>query len=196
MTKTPQLMDEYRSLWSAMVVRPEWLDDRAATVRTISANQARYQAVAQALGGKIPWEWIGAIHSMESDCNFGTHLHNGDSLKARTKNDPKNRPVKGNPPFTWEFSAQDALTMRGLQKVDVWNVAEMLYQAEAYNGFGYRDYHPTVKSPYLWSGTTYYEKGKYTSDGKFNANKVSAEIGVAPILRSFFTWALPKGGAQ
>lgn len=187
-SNSAELASEYTSLWRGMVVRPEWRDAVIKTVRQIAENEARYQTVSDRLGGEIPWEWIGAIHAMECGGDFSKHLHNGDSLRWRTRNEPAGRPpLPAVPPFVWEESAIDALRLKGLQKVSVWTITEMLFQAERYNGFGYRIYHPEVLSPYLWSGSTAYSKGKYVADGKWSANTVSKQLGVAPILGAFFS---------
>ena len=62
-----------------------------------------------------PWFFLGVIHAMESRFNFERHLHNGDPLSARTVRVPKGFPKAGNPPFTWEVSAEeDAMEEYGL----------------------------------------------------------------------------------
>jgi lysozyme family protein len=73
--------------------------------------------------------------------------------------------------------------MKKLQDWTDWTVAGLMYRLEGYNGWGYRQYHPTVKSPYLWSGSSQYTKGKYVADGKFDPNAVSKQLGAATILR-------------
>jgi len=57
------------------------------------------------------------------------------------------------------------------------------YRLEAYNGFGYRAFHPEVLSPYLWSYSNHYTKGKYVADGTFSLTAVSKQCGVAALLR-------------
>jgi lysozyme family protein len=59
----------------------------------------------------VPWELIAALHEREAGGSFKGHLHNGDPLTGRTYHVPAGRPAKGSPPFTWEASAIDALTM-------------------------------------------------------------------------------------
>ena len=59
----------------------------------------------------------------------------------------------------------------------------MLYKLEAYNGWGYRDHHPDVNSPYLWSFSNHYKSGKYVADGTFSATAVSAQCGAAVLLK-------------
>lgn len=125
---------------------------------------------------------------MESSLKFTRHLHNGDSLKKRTINVPDGRPVTApingwEVGYTWEESAIDALTLKEFDQVKDWSLAAQLWQIEKYNGFGYRQYHPEVLSPYLWSGTNLYNQGKYTADGKWDADAVSAQIGVVALLK-------------
>jgi len=54
---------------------------------------------------------------------------------------------------------------------------------ESYNGWGYRLYHPNVKSPYLWSYSNQYEKGKYVADATWDKDAVSAQCGGAVLLK-------------
>jgi len=54
---------------------------------------------------------------------------------------------------------------------------------EKYNGTGYRLYHPQVKTPYLWSYSNYYIRGKYVRDGTFSNSAVSKQIGAGILLR-------------
>jgi|GEM_PF-2221223 len=177
------LRDFYTTLFQACVVHPQFTHAIDAIIETAVANQNRYQTVATALGGKIPWYFIAIIHNMEASQNFKRHLHNGDPLTARTVHVPANRPASGTPPFTWEQSAEDALTLEGIQKKTEWALTDILYTMEGYNGWGYHIYHPTVNTPYLWSGSNNYVKGKYGADGKWDADLVSVQIGGAVILK-------------
>ena len=65
-----------------------------------------------------------------------------------------------------------------------WSAAGALYKWERYNGFGYRNYHADVLSPYLWSYTNHYFKGKYLTDGVFDPDAISKQCGTAAMLRS------------
>src|SRR4029077_17378517 len=89
----------------------------------------------------------------------------------------------GQPPFTWEESATDALRLKKLDKVTDWNLPRTLYQLEAYNGFGYRLRHPEVLTPYLWSFSDHYTQGQYVADGTFSSTAVSKQCGAAVLLR-------------
>lgn len=182
MAFTVELTDELRAgyvdLFDTCVVTksPDLVD---ATVDRIDANAPRYHGVADPFG--IPWYVIGFIHDLEAGLSFKRHLHNGDPLTGRTVHVPKGRPRSGKPPFTWEASARDAIRYEGLDKVEDWSLTGTLYQLEKYNGFGYRLH--GINSPYLWSFSNHYTAGKYGSDGKFDPNLVSDQIGAAVLLR-------------
>jgi lysozyme family protein len=195
------LRDEYQRLWDSMIYR--WNDDvrdepgleaiyqglRAefdVVVRTIRANRDRYERISRLVGGAIPWDFVSIIHNMECGLNFGKHLHNGDPLSARTRLVPAGRPVAGSPPFTFEASAIDALTMKGKEfhLVEDWSIPALLHRVEGFNGYGYRKYHPDVLSPYLWSGSNHYTRGKYVADGEWSASAVSKQLGTALILKA------------
>ncbi len=114
--------------------------------------------------------------------DFDGHLHNGDPLTARTVQVPKGRPIAGTPPFTFLASAIDALKYKKFDTLTSWDLPQLLYRFEKYNGFGYRDHHQ-IHSPYLWSGSNHYTKGKYVADGRYSPTAVSKQIGAAVILR-------------
>lgn len=175
------LIAEYTNLFDTMVIKPGMMPIIKQRVNSIAVYRKRYEEVAKQIG--MPWYLIGCIHSMEAGLSFSKHLHNGDPLTARTTHVPAGRPKEGMPPFTWEASALDALKLRKLDQVKTWSVARMLWELEGFNGYGYRLYHPTVKSPYLWSFTNHYTKGKYAADGKYDANLVSQQIGAACLLK-------------
>lgn len=175
------LKTEYKKRFQQCEIRDNWLKDIDVTVQKMVANRSRYEAVATKLG--IPWFVVAVIHSLEAALNFDKHLHNGDPLAERTVNVPAGRPRQGDPPFTWEESALDALTLQGFNISQDWSLPGILFKLEAYNGWGYRRYHPEVLSPYLWSGSYCYSKGKYAADGKWDPELVSQQFGAAVLLR-------------
>lgn len=175
------LRPEYARLWAGMSVRSDKLQAIDATARKILSTKGRYEAVEAKSG--VPWYVIALIHAMESDLDFSTHLHNGDPLSARTRQVPKGRPETGVPPFIWEVSAADALDYDNFEDVSVWTIERIAYQLEGYNGWGYRRNHATVLSPYLWSCSAHYSRGKYASDGKWDADLVSEQIGAMVLLK-------------
>jgi lysozyme family protein len=178
---TQALREEYERLFNACVIRPERAGDIDAMTRRVLAGRPRYESLGGVVG--IPWFFIGLIHAMEASLNFEAHLHNGDPLTARTRQVPSGRPRTGMPPFTWEESARDALSMRSLGSRIDWSLAGLLYQMERYNGFGYRLHHAQILTPYLWAGSMHYTSGKYVADGTWSDTAVSKQSGAAAILR-------------
>lgn len=176
---TDELKTEYQQLFDTCQIRADQQNEVSALAVSITQHRSRYEAV----GGPhlIPWYFIGVIHNMESSQRFDRHLHNGDPLTARTVHVPAGRPVSGEPPFTWEASATDALLLEGLDRVTDWSLPGLLYQVEKYNGFGYRLH--KVLTPYLWSGSQHYTSGKFVADGTFDPNAVSKQTGAAAILK-------------
>ena len=173
------LRNDYQRLFDSCVINDRNYPAVDACVDRIVANKARYQAVSAKVG--VPWYFIGILHNMECSCRFDQHLHNGDPLTARTTHVPAGRPKTGQPPFTWEDSAEDSLRFEGLDAWTDWSVPGMLYKMEAYNGFGYRS--RGINTPYLWSFSNQYTKGKFTADGGFDPNASSKQIGAAVLLR-------------
>lgn len=178
---TQSLQKEYEALYATCEARETRFDDIDLIIDQILENQERYEAVAAEVGA--PWFFIGVIHNMEASLRFNRHLHNGDRLTARTTHVPSGRPVEGDPPFTWEESAKDALVLARIDDVDEWSLPRILYELEKYNGWGYRQYHPHVKSPYLWSFSNHYTSGKYVADGTWSDTAVSRQCGAAVIIR-------------
>ena len=174
-----ELAEEYRRNYDLLAV--DGLHEKEIKLRQekLRANKARYVALSDRTG--IPWQFIGIVHMMEGNCNFSTHLHNGDPLSERTKRVPEGRPLKGDPPFSWEESALDALEYEGFTKLHDWNVATMLYRFEKFNGMGYRS--RGIYSPYLWSYSNLYRKGRFTEDHHFDPSSISKQCGAAILLK-------------
>lgn len=174
------MLPDYQTLWDNMVIEDEPTVIEAA--KLILEGKNRYENTVS--GTNLIWQFVGLTHYRESSCDFSCHPHNGDSLNERTHNVPAGRPVNGEPPFTWEESAKDCyFTLKKLDKIETWDIVTILSQLEAFNGTGYIKYHPNVLTPYLWSKTSYYIKGKYASDGKFNPELVDKQVGCAPLYR-------------
>jgi hypothetical protein len=73
--------------------------------------------------------------------------------------------------------------MKNLFNWTDWEIPGILYKLEQYNGFGYRNFHPSVKSPYLWSFSNHYTSGKYVADGTWSPTAKSQQCGAAVLLR-------------
>jgi len=158
-------------------------DSKPTTVALNSGQPGAFEDSFVGGSSKIPWYFIACAHYLECSFDFKKHLHNGDPLSGYTIRVPANRPKVGHgPPFTFEESAVDALKLMKLNEITNWNLPTVLRKLEAYNGFGYFKYH-SVNSPYLWSYSNQYKKGKYVADGKFDAEAVSKQMGAAVILK-------------
>jgi lysozyme family protein len=173
----------YESLYQSIRIKSNRLNEVDDYVDTILRHKARYQKIESSTG--VPWFWVGITHGLEGSFDFDTHLHNGDSLQRRTWQEPSGRPAKGSPPFTWEFSASDAILMKGYDSWKNWEIASVLaYSFEKYNGFGYRSSRANgVNSPYLWSFSNHFTKGKYVADGVFDPDATSEQAGAMVILK-------------
>lgn len=180
----PQLRQEYREMFETCVLRDDeyWKSLITGATHRVRRAKIRYQAVAITLS--IPWQWIGAMHLMESEGDFTKHLHNNDPLTKRTVNAPAGRPPLGHPPFYWHQSALDALIMRELDQGGPWDIARMLFEAERWGGFSYRN--RGVVSPYLWAGSLFYEKGLYVEDCVWAPDASAWLPGIGVVLKSLF----------
>jgi lysozyme family protein len=176
---------EYEELFSECVILPARILDVDTIINRITLGQSRYQGVATQLSASgVPWYLVALIHSMEDEADLGrfhSHLYNGDPLTARTVNEPSGRPKQGSPPFDWEAASVDALKYDGVMSHLDWSVGGILAFLERYNGFGYRKF--KINTPYLWSFSNIYARGKFDRDGHFNADLVSDQCGAAVTLK-------------
>lgn len=173
------IKDEYRDKWDAMVITPSKMPQIKSAAEKILQGQSVYENLQFQTG--IPWYFIGMLHLRESNCNFKTHLHNGDSLARKTVRVPAGRPLIGKGPFTFEESALDALKQKKYDKITDWSIERVAYCSEMYNGFGYRG--KGIPSPYLWAGTNQYKRGKYIRDHVFDANVVDTQLGSMAVFK-------------
>lgn len=178
--------ETYKARWNRAVVKSNWQSDIQFTGDKIIKNQQSYLAVEIATG--VPWQLVGCLHALESSLNFKTWLANGDPLTGPTVQVPEGLRLPGNPPWNWTEAAILSLQQNDWNKGPFKNISDVLLAAELYNGDGYitgagRRTTPPSTSPYLWSGTTEYVRGKYVADGHFDAEAVSGQIGVVPLLK-------------
>jgi lysozyme family protein len=179
-SKLSELADDYSACWSACLVD----EARAAAVNRsvdhLLQGVERYKAVSKQCND-VPWQLIGIMHGLECGYDFAKHLHNGDPLSAPTRRVPAGRPPGWNGTGSWEESAQDAVKLKRLDSVSEWSLPRVLYALEGFNGFGYRS--QGVRSPYLWSCSNLYTKGKYIADHVFDPSAVSKQVGAAVVLK-------------
>lgn len=177
------LKAEYAQHWANMDINNNRVSVANSKADIIIKGRKVYESLQVKTG--VPWYVIGLIHLRESDCDFNTHLHNGDPLSARTVHEPKSWPKTGKAPFTFEYSAVDALTMPGkeLHKIKDWSIERIAYTFEQFNGFGYRA--RGVASPYLWASSNQYVSGKYIFDGPkgWRPGVVDKQLGAMVVLK-------------
>ncbi|WP_334545676.1 hypothetical protein [Rhizobium leguminosarum] len=184
-----ELSSHYRELFDKCAVKSEHIPeiDRWIAFFTRDRNVQQYRALEKITN--VPWYFIATLHLREASANFLGHLHNGDPLRALTKQVPKNRPPPPWPPNPWDpvkawvSSADDALTLEGFsgRSSSSWTVERSLYRFEKYNGFGYL-YHK-VPSAYLWNFSSVSRPGGYASDGKWSSSYISRQIGAAVLIK-------------
>ncbi|HAJ47693.1 MAG TPA: hypothetical protein DCL54_14050 [Alphaproteobacteria bacterium] len=189
--------EEYRRLFWSCVITPERraLVSRMGNRIIAEPREPLYREVEQKTG--VPWYVVGLIHMMECSFSLTSHLHNGDPLSARTKIVPKNRPAIWLPPSDWVSSAIDALTYDKFVGQTDWSLERTLYRLERYNGIGSR--RNGINTPYLWSMSNHYTKGKFVADGVWDPNAVSKQVGCAVLLRWLVedeSVSLPRPDAQ
>src|SRR5262249_24370753 len=143
-------------------------------------NRPRYDQVSQAT--EAPWWFVGIVHALEASFSFQGHLHNGDPLSARTVNVPAGRPPRWNPPNDWLTSAIDAITFEGFAGQNDWTLARSLYRFEGFNGCAYLS--KGINSPYLWSFSNQYTRGKFIRDHVYSETAVSQQCGAAVMLKA------------
>jgi lysozyme family protein len=187
-TLTKTVAKEYVDLWRSCVIRPVRVAEVDGIVDRIVAHKDRYRKAGRPHG--VPWHVVAVIHMLEGSGDFATHLHNGDPLRARTVHVPRGRPKTGSPPFMWEESAADALEFDGLGRWKNWSLEGTLFALERFNGFGYRP--KKIHSPYLWSFSNQYSKGKFIGDNLFSPTAVSQQCGAAVLLRRMVARGLTK----
>lgn len=179
---SPEWSENYRKLWDTMSINLSWQDQARAIAQRIIGKRGSYETAVA--GTSVPWWFIAIVHCMECSLRFDQHLHNGDPLSGRTTHVPAGRPLKGAPPFTWEQSASDAILDQKLNAITDWSLESSLYHWHRYNGINNEYKRRGIPTPYLWSGSAHYVKGKYVADRQFSAEAVSKQVGAAVLLRT------------
>lgn len=186
--KFEDIADSYRKLFETCEIREanrstvQWYVSKVADPARRKQYEQCYEETC------VPWYVVAIIHGMECSFDFNSHLHNGDSLKAKTKQVPAGRPSPWLPPSDWVSSAVDALRYDKLHEQADWSLPRILYRWEGYNGWRSRVLYK-INTPYLWSFSNHYTKGKFVADNVWDASAVSKQCGAAVMLK-----ALVEGG--
>lgn len=175
------LRKDYEILWKTMIVsqnkKLEIIVDR------IISQKGQYESVEMASG--VPWYMVACIHYMESSLDFKRQIYNGQRWNRETTLIPKGK----GPWDSWHDSSVDAMKELNADMIKIfgnlflWDAATICYAFEKHNGWGYRKYHRHVKSPYLWSYSNHYTKGKYVADGKWSNDTISKQLGTMVIIK-------------
>lgn len=163
--------------WNACHVLPEWIAILDRISHDLVNAKARYQAVEAKT--EVPWSIIAVIHERESSQSWASSLAQGDPWNRVSIHVPKGR----GPFASWEDAAIDALDVcppHAAQWGD-WSIAGALTLLEQYNGVGY--FLHGMPSPYIWSSTDQYHRGKYIADGHFDPNAIDHQTGCAALLQ-------------
>lgn len=143
-----------------------------SVLRRIEQYRLLYGSVKQKTG--IPVIVIGTIHYLEANNSFSMSIRDGSKLIGKD----------------WVDDAVSVLTPYSLVSGN-WDVGVSLWMMERYNGFGYRK--RGINTPYLWSGTDLYKKGKFVRDGVFDPEAVSKQVGGAVVIRMLYLKLLADG---
>lgn len=144
--------------------------------KRLLAAKARYQTVEKKTG--VPWFFIAVVHQRESSQSWAGSLAQGDPWNEVSTHVPKGR----GPFSSWEAAAVDALKNCPpyAAKNSDWSMGGFLTMLEQYNGLGYAN--KGIPSPYVWSGTDQYVKGKYVRDGVYDPDAIDKQLGCAGLI--------------
>ena len=161
-------------------IKPERQAVIDKTARRLVSADNKAWFVAEEKRTNVAWPVIAIIKEREAgaDPAFQKSIAQGDPWNRKSMHVPKNRgPFK-----SWYEAADDALIKcapyAGLWQD--WSVGGTLTILEKYNGVGYAN--KGKPSPYIWSFTNQYVKGKYVADGVYDPDAVDQQIGCAALL--------------
>lgn len=159
-------------------IRPEWQRrvDEAAKRLVAPENKARFQVVERRT--KVPWPIVAVIKEREAgeDLHFLLSIAQGDRWDRKSRHVPAGR----GPFANWDEAADDALIKCApfAAHWTDWSAGGSMTILIKYNGVGYEP----SPSPYGYSATNIYVKGKFVADHKFDPEAVDQQIGCAALL--------------
>ena len=148
----------------------------APVAKRLVAARDRYMNVSVRTG--IPYPFIAVTHQRESSQDWTKSLAQGDPWNRVSTHVPAGR----GPFSSWEEAAYDALVNCAphASRNKDWSIGGLLTLLERYNGTGYVN--RGLPSPYIWSGTDQYARGKYVRDGVFDPEAVDKQLGCAGLI--------------
>jgi lysozyme family protein len=170
------LIVKNQARWEAMKINPAHLAAITTVAKRLQSNEALYQAVTTLT--HVPWWAVAVIHEREASGNFHAYLGNGQPLDRKTTIVPLGR----GPFATFNDGAVDALVNCPpfASKWKDWSPGGSLTVLTEYNGLGYDE--RGIPSPYIWSMTNQYVRGKFVGDHDFDPNAVDTQMGCAALL--------------
>jgi lysozyme family protein len=147
-----------------------------AVATRLVAAKARYQDVERATA--VPWFIIAVIHEREASQNFSASIAQGDPWDKVSTHEPRGR----GPFASFEAAAYDALANCPPYATHWrdWSAGGGLTLLELYNGLAYANH--GQPSPYVWSGTDQYIKGKVLVDHGPIEPVVDKQLGCAGLI--------------
>lgn len=180
------LLAENTKRWERMKVKPSFWPAAQKFAKRALSHKAEYVAISETIknqtGKYVPWWFIPLVH--ERECirgvdNWTCNIGQGTPFNQKSHIKPYNGPF-----HSFREAAIAALVNEAPHAANNtnWSGGGTMTIAEAYNGMGYAK--KGLPSPYVWSGTDQYVKGKYIRDGVFDPNKVDTQLGVAISLKA------------
>lgn len=176
----PSLHAEYLKNFREAKINPSNSHQVKRIIEKIISQRNSYEQasakILEKLDQKVPWYIIASLHNMEASLGLHKQILNGQKISQRTTWVPKGLGPWG----SFEDSCVTAFEIK--PNIEDWSdLGHVLYWLERFNGWGYRK--KGIWSPYLYSFTTLYTRGKYVSDGKFSRRAVSSQCGIVAILK-------------
>ena len=170
---------EYEALLPSVQIVPARIAEVNATCERILRHYdaGDYGTVMDETG--IPFLLIGPSFERESGTDFTRSPAQGDRWNQVSRDVPRGL----GPYASWHDAAVAAYKIDGLAAVGKanWTYGLVPYYDEAFNGFGYRDYH-SERTPYNFGATNLQQRGKYASDGKFDPDDMDPQIGCIAMM--------------
>lgn len=170
--------------WLAAKLDQDRQSQMIAAASRLTAPDAKTRYLQIEKGTGVPWWVVAVIHEREASGppHWNVHIGQGDPLDRVTTHEPAGRgPFYGADAFY--RGALDALIdcpPYAARNTD-WSPGGTLTLLERYNGLGYAQ--RGAPSPYVWSGTDQYERGKYVADHVYDPNVRDVQLGCAALIK-------------
>lgn len=188
------LAAEYIDRFKHAVIQDRWKAVAKSEAATALGLKKDFYSPAER-ATKVPWFVIAALNMREQSQKTTGSLLNGDDWHSKTHHYP---PGYG-PWHSWAEAAVFAIQheAKGWNiNLDtyVWDLPGIFWYLESYNGFGHRQSSlttPPNTSPYVYSGTQFYVKGKRREvpDGRggykgiLDEDLVDGQLGVMALIK-------------